>query len=186
MPPCLWYNNSLKIVSHASWSTNCSATLAKSFMETLELPKASQLPPTLVPPSRRLEVNPSWNLWCDGHEAALSISPVSTSPAKSEDNIIKELTENLTDKDFWFPISNMSIMDLIRYLEKDAKYVGIRKMVKQTWVRRPPQGYPVLFWGWSCFLWPSQWHSLFCFWCCCCHCTQWPHCQVHFLMWQWL
>lgn len=24
-------------------------------------------------------------------------------------------------------------MDLIRYLEKDAKYVGIRKMVKQTW-----------------------------------------------------
>ena len=27
----------------------------------------------------------------------------------------------------------MSIVDLIRYLEKDAKYVGIRKVVKQTW-----------------------------------------------------
>lgn len=49
------------------------------------------------------------------------------------DSIILELKEKLIDKAYWFPTSNMPIVDLICFLEKAAKYIDIRKVIKQTW-----------------------------------------------------
>ncbi|KAH0500414.1 Glyceraldehyde-3-phosphate dehydrogenase [Microtus ochrogaster] len=115
------YDNSLKIVSNASCTTNCLALLAKvihdnfGFVEVL------------------MTVNgPSGKLWQDGRGAAQSIIPESTGAPKAVGKVIPELNGKLTGMAFHVPTPSVSVVDLTCRLEKAAKYDDIKKVVKQA------------------------------------------------------
>ncbi|ELW48057.1 Glyceraldehyde-3-phosphate dehydrogenase [Tupaia chinensis] len=103
------YDNSLKIVSNASCTTNCLAPLAKKTVD-----------------------GPSGKLWHDGHGAAQKIIPASTRAAKAVGKVIPELTRKITGIAFHFPTPNMSVVNLTCHLEKAAKYDDIKKVVNNT------------------------------------------------------
>jgi glyceraldehyde 3-phosphate dehydrogenase len=75
---------------------------------------------------------PSGKLWCDGHEAAQNIIPASTGVVKAVGKVIPELNGKLTGMAFSVPTPSVSIVDLICYLEKPAKYDDIKKVVMQA------------------------------------------------------
>uniref|UniRef100_A0A8P0TEE0 Glyceraldehyde-3-phosphate dehydrogenase n=1 Tax=Canis lupus familiaris TaxID=9615 RepID=A0A8P0TEE0_CANLF len=96
------YDNSLKIVSNASCTTNCLAPLAKVIHDHfgIGLPRTSSL--------------------------------ASTGTAKAVGKVIPELNGRLTGMAFRVPTPNVSVVDLTCRLEKAAKYDDIKKVVKQA------------------------------------------------------
>ncbi|KAF3825773.1 hypothetical protein GH733_006600 [Mirounga leonina] len=105
------YDNSLKIVSNASCTTNCLALLAKGLMTTVHAVTATQ----------KTVDSPSGKLWRDGGGAAQNIIPASTGAAKAVGKVIPELNRKLIGMAFRVPTPN-----------KPAKYDDIKKVVKQA------------------------------------------------------
>uniref|UniRef100_A0A2K6UK35 Glyceraldehyde-3-phosphate dehydrogenase n=1 Tax=Saimiri boliviensis boliviensis TaxID=39432 RepID=A0A2K6UK35_SAIBB len=109
------YDNSLKMISSASCTTNCLAPLAKVIHDNFGIKTMD---------------GPSGKLWCDGHGALQNIIPVSTGAAKAVDKVIPELNRKLTGMAFRIP--TVKVFFLTYRLEKPAKYDDIKKVVKQA------------------------------------------------------
>ncbi|CAD1474768.1 unnamed protein product [Heterotrigona itama] len=152
------YDNSLKVVSNASCTTNCLAPLAKvindnfviveGLMSTVHAITATQK--TVDGPSGKLWRDgrglmstvhaitatqktvdgPSGKLWRDGRGASQNIIPASTGAAKAVGKVIPELNGKLTGMAFRVPTPNVSVVDLTVRLEKPASYDAIKKVVK--------------------------------------------------------
>uniref|UniRef100_A0A8C2N4X5 Glyceraldehyde-3-phosphate dehydrogenase n=1 Tax=Cricetulus griseus TaxID=10029 RepID=A0A8C2N4X5_CRIGR len=118
------YDNSLKIVSSASRTTNCLAPMAKVIHDNFGIVEGLMTTVHVITTIQKTVDGPSGKLWCDGHGAAQNIIPVST--------VIPELNGKLTGMAFRVPIPNMSVVDLTCCLEKPAKYEDIKKVVKQA------------------------------------------------------
>uniref|UniRef100_A0A2K5NSV1 glyceraldehyde-3-phosphate dehydrogenase (phosphorylating) n=1 Tax=Cercocebus atys TaxID=9531 RepID=A0A2K5NSV1_CERAT len=104
------YDDSLKIVSNASCTTNCLAPLAKVIHDNFGIMEGLM---TTV-------------------HAITNVIPASTGAAKAVGKVIPELNGKLTGMAFRVPTANMSVVDLTCRLEKPAKYDDIKKVVKQA------------------------------------------------------
>jgi glyceraldehyde 3-phosphate dehydrogenase len=120
------------VVSNASCTTNCVATLTKvildafgieeGFMTTVHSMTASQ--PTVDGPSKKD--------WRGGRAASLNIIPSTTGAAKAVALCIPAIKGKLTGMAFRVPTADVSVVDLTVRLSKDATYEEICKAIQKA------------------------------------------------------
>jgi len=124
------YKGDVDILSNASCTTNCLATLAKVIHDKYNIVEGLMTTIHSYTATQKTVDGPSAKDWRGGRAAATNIIPSSTGAAKAVGKVIPSLNGKLTGLSMRVPTANVSVVDLTCRLEKGASYDEIKQTVK--------------------------------------------------------
>ena len=119
-----------KIVSNASCTTNCLASLAKVINDKFGIVEGLMTTVHATTATQKTVDGPSAKDWRGGRAAGGNIIPSSTGAAKAVGKVIPQLNGKLTGMAFRVPTLDVSVVDLTVRLEKSATYDEIKAAIK--------------------------------------------------------
>lgn len=122
----------VKILSHASCTTNCLAPLAKVVHEHFGIVEGLMTTVHATTATQRTVDGPSHKDWRGGRSALLNIIPSTTGAAKAVGKVIPELNGKLTGMSLRVPTADVSVVDLTVRLEKPTSYEEICQVIKHA------------------------------------------------------
>lgn len=122
----------VKVLSHASCTTNCLAPLAKVVHENFGIVEGLMTTVHATTATQRTVDGPSHKDWRGGRSALLNIIPSSTGAAKAVGKVIPELNGKLTGMSLRVPTADVSVVDLTVRLEKPTSYDEICEVIKKA------------------------------------------------------
>ena len=117
--------NGEAIISNASCTTNCLAPVAKVLNDKWGIKRGLMTTVHAATATQKTVDGPSNKDWRGGRGILENIIPSSTGAAKAVGVVIPELNKKLTGMSFRVPTSDVSVVDLVVELEKDASYAEI-------------------------------------------------------------
>jgi glyceraldehyde 3-phosphate dehydrogenase len=126
------YDPKYKVISNASCTTNCLAPLAKVIHDKFGIVEGLMSTIHATTATQKTVDGPSNKDWRGGRSVNNNIIPSSTGAAKAVGKVIPSLNGKLTGLSFRVPTLDVSVVDLVVRLEKDATYDEIKATIKEA------------------------------------------------------
>ena len=126
------YTQDMKVVSHASCTTNCLAPLAKVINDKFGIVEGLMTTVHSTTNTQKTVDAPSKKDWRGGRAAAGNIIPSSTGAAKACALVIPEVKGKLTGMAFRVPTLDVSVVDLTVRTEKATSMEEINAALKEA------------------------------------------------------
>jgi glyceraldehyde 3-phosphate dehydrogenase len=119
-------------ISNASCTTNCLAPLAKIINDKFGIVEGLMTTVHATTATQKTVDGPSNKDWRGGRSVNNNIIPSSTGAAKAVGKVIPALNGKLTGLAFRVPTLDVSVVDLVCRLEKEASYDEIKAAIKEA------------------------------------------------------
>ncbi|MCD7901211.1 MAG: type I glyceraldehyde-3-phosphate dehydrogenase [Bacteroides sp.] len=126
------YEKGTQIVSNASCTTNCVATIAKVINDKFGIEEALMTTVHSITATQKTVDGPSMKDWRGGRAASGNIIPSTTGAAKAAGKVIPELKGKITGMSLRVPTLDVSVVDLTICLAKETTYEEICKAMKEA------------------------------------------------------
>ncbi|KAF8999804.1 glyceraldehyde 3-phosphate dehydrogenase [Cyathus striatus] len=126
------YDSKYTVISNASCTTNCLAPLAKVIHDKFGIAEGLMTTVHATTATQKTVDGPSHKDWRGGRSVNNNIIPSSTGAAKAVGKVIPSLNGKLTGLAFRVPTLDVSVVDLVVRLEKNATYEEIKKVIKEA------------------------------------------------------
>jgi glyceraldehyde 3-phosphate dehydrogenase len=126
------YDPKYTVISNASCTTNCLAPLAKVINDKFGIAEGLMTTVHATTATQKTVDGPSHKDWRGGRSVNNNIIPSSTGAAKAVGKVIPSLNGKLTGLAFRVPTLDVSVVDLVVRLEKNATYEEIKQALKEA------------------------------------------------------
>jgi glyceraldehyde 3-phosphate dehydrogenase len=126
------YDSKYTVISNASCTTNCLAPIAKVINDKFGIVEGLMSTIHATTATQKTVDGPSNKDWRGGRSVNNNIIPSSTGAAKAVGKVIPALNGKLTGLSFRVPTLDVSVVDLVVRLEKEASYEDIKTAVKEA------------------------------------------------------